>query len=62
MLALILGIGLLAMKTQGSVPRDLEAVVDFKSKDYTLGQAKLKSVWADERIASILPIRASGGS
>ncbi len=47
------GIGLLAMKTMGSVPRDLEAVVDFKSKDYTLGQAKLKSVWADERIASI---------
>lgn len=48
------GIGLLAMKTQGSVPRDLEAVVDFRSKDFTLGQAKLKSVWADERIASIV--------
>jgi aryl-alcohol dehydrogenase-like predicted oxidoreductase len=47
------GIGLLAMKTMGSVPRELEAVVDFKSKRFTLGQAKLKSVWADERIASI---------
>jgi predicted aldo/keto reductase-like oxidoreductase len=48
------GIGLLAMKTQGSVPRDLEAVVNFRSKDFTLGQAKLKSVWADERISSIV--------
>ena len=44
---------MLAMKTQGSVPRDLEAVVDFRSKNFTLGQAKLKSVWADQRIASI---------
>lgn len=48
------GIGLLAMKTMGSVPRDLEAVVDFRSDSYTLGQAKLKSVWADERIASVV--------
>ena len=48
------GIGLLAMKTQGSVPRDLEAVVDFRSDNFTLGQAKLKSVWADERIASVV--------
>jgi uncharacterized protein len=47
------GIGLLAMKAQGSVPSDLESVVDFRSKDFTLGQAKLKSVWADERINSI---------
>ncbi|NJN64593.1 MAG: aldo/keto reductase, partial [Acidobacteria bacterium] len=44
------GIGLIAMKTQSSVPSDIEAVVGFKSKDFTLGQAKLKSVWADERI------------
>ena len=48
------GIGLLAMKTQGSVPRDLESVVDFRSGNFTLGQAKLKSVWADERIHSIV--------
>ncbi len=48
------GIGLLAMKTQGSVPRDLESVVAFRSDNFTLGQAKLKSVWADERIASIV--------
>ncbi len=48
------GIALLAMKTQGSVPRDLEEVVQFRSRDFTLGQAKLKSVWADERIASIV--------
>lgn len=48
------GIGLLAMKTQGSVPRELEAVVDFQSQEFTLGQAKLKSVWADQRISSIV--------
>jgi len=48
------GIGLLAMKTQGSVPRNLESVVDFRSENFTLGQAKLKSVWADERINSIV--------
>ena len=47
------GIGLLAMKTMGSVPSDLETVAGFKSDNFTLGQAKLKSVWADERIASI---------
>ncbi len=46
------GIGLIAMKTQESVPDDLEAVAGFKSKDFTLGQAKLKAVWADERIDS----------
>ncbi|GMU92100.1 MAG: hypothetical protein AMXMBFR4_11580 [Candidatus Hydrogenedentota bacterium] len=44
------GIGLIAMKTQASVPEDQEKVVEFKSKNFTLGQAKLKSVWADERI------------
>ncbi|MGB5775374.1 MAG: aldo/keto reductase, partial [Sedimenticolaceae bacterium] len=48
------GIGLLAMKTQGSVPRDLESVAGFRSNNFTLGQAKLKSVWADERIDSIV--------
>lgn len=44
------GIGLIAMKTQASIPDDQEKVVEFKSKNWTLGQAKLKSVWADERI------------
>jgi uncharacterized protein len=48
------GIGLIAMKTQGSVPRDLESVAGFRSKEFTLGQAKLKSVWADERIDTIV--------
>lgn len=48
------GIGMLAMKTQGSVPKNLESVVEFRSKNFTLGQAKLKSVWADERISSIV--------
>jgi len=45
------GIGLMAMKTQSSVPDDLEAVKNFQSKNFTLPQAKLKSVWADERIS-----------
>ena len=44
------GIGLIAMKTQDSVPKDQEEVVGFRSKNFTLGQAKLKAVWADERI------------
>jgi len=48
------GIGLIAMKTMGSVPRDAEAVLDFKSQNFTLGQAKLKSVWADDRIDSVV--------
>ena len=48
------GIGLIAMKTMGSVPRDAEAVLKFKSQNFTLGQAKLKSVWADDRIDSVV--------
>lgn len=48
------GIGLIAMKTMGAVPRDAEAVLDFTSQNFTLGQAKLKSVWADERIDSVV--------
>jgi len=47
------GIAMLAMKTQGAVPKELESVVEFRSQNFSLGQAKLKSVWADERIASI---------
>ena len=44
------GIGLLAMKTMASIPEDHEKVVDFRSKDFNLPQAKLKSIWADDRI------------
>ncbi len=44
------GIGLIAMKTQASVPDDKDEVRRFRSENFTLGQAKLKAVWADERI------------
>lgn len=44
------GIGLIAMKTQASVPEDSEKVRTFRSENFTLAQAKLKAVWADERI------------
>jgi predicted aldo/keto reductase-like oxidoreductase len=44
------GIGLIAMKTQDGVQKDLADVVKFQSEDFTLGQAKLKAVWADDRI------------
>jgi predicted aldo/keto reductase-like oxidoreductase len=44
------GIGLIAMKTQNSVPDDQKHVQEFRSKEFTLAQAKLKAVWADERI------------
>lgn len=47
------GIGLIAMKTYGAIASDDKNVIKFKSQNFTLGQAKLKSVWADERIASI---------
>lgn len=53
------GIGLMAMKTQGSVPGSLESVVSFQSENFSLGQAKLKSVWADERITSAVSEMAS---
>ncbi|GAB4223351.1 MAG: aldo/keto reductase [Acidobacteriota bacterium] len=46
------GIGLIAMKTQKSVPADQEQVVRFRSRNFTLPQAKLKAVWADERITA----------
>lgn len=44
------GIGLIAMKVMASVPPEEEQVVGFQSRDFTLEQAKLKAVWADERI------------
>jgi predicted aldo/keto reductase-like oxidoreductase len=45
-------IGLIAMKTQDSVPADQEEVAGFESRNFNLAQAKLKAVWADERIDS----------
>lgn len=44
------GIGLIAMKTQRSIPESLEKVVEFQSKNWTLQQAKLKAAWADDRL------------
>jgi len=46
------GIGLMAMKTQESVPDDQVEVAKFQSNNFNLAQAKLKAVWADERIDS----------
>lgn len=48
------GIGLIAMKTMSSIPSNEEKVVKFKSEKFTLGQAKLKSVWEDERIDTVV--------
>lgn len=47
------GIGLIAMKTQASVPQDSEKVVEFQSKQFNLAQAKIKAVWADDRIDAL---------
>lgn len=47
------GIGLIAIKTLASVPDDQEQVKQFQSRNFSLTQAKLKSVWADERISAI---------
>jgi uncharacterized protein len=44
------GIGLIAMKTQASVSKEKEEVVQFQSKHFNLAQAKLKAVWSDPRI------------
>jgi uncharacterized protein len=45
-----------AMQTQtaSKEPEDLSAIQHFIDKGYTLEQAKLKFVWADERVASCL--------
>jgi predicted aldo/keto reductase-like oxidoreductase len=45
---------MLAMKSMGSVPAELESVVQFRSANFSLAQAKLKSIWADERISSVV--------
>lgn len=47
------GIGLIAMKTLAAIPDDGEELAEWTSKDYTPTQAKLKAVWADERIAAV---------
>ncbi len=47
------GIGLIAMKTLGSIPDDGEELVPWTSKNFTKIQAKLKAVWEDERIDGI---------
>lgn len=47
------GIGLIAMKVMHSVPGSAEAVQRFRSANFSLAQAKLKAVWADERIAAL---------
>jgi predicted aldo/keto reductase-like oxidoreductase len=53
------GIGLTAMKTQGGGSlsgaggAEAEMAKNFLSKGFTAGQAKLKAVWEDKRIASI---------
>ncbi len=44
------GIGLIGMKAQTSVPDDSEKLKTFTSKNFNFAQAKLKAVWADERI------------
>lgn len=44
------GIGLIAIKTLGSIPDDGEELVPWTSKNFTKVQAKLKAVWEDERI------------
>lgn len=48
------GIGLIAMKTQSSVPDDQKHVQEFKSRNFNLHQAKLKAVWADERMTAAI--------
>ncbi|MCX8065666.1 MAG: aldo/keto reductase [Candidatus Hydrogenedentes bacterium] len=47
------GIGLIAMKTLGSIPDEAEEIVPWTSKNFTKIQAKLKAVWGDERIDGI---------
>ena len=53
------GIALTAMKTQGGGPVETDSQAELKlagrfvKQGYTPGQAKLKAVWQDERIAAI---------
>ncbi|MBP8131751.1 MAG: aldo/keto reductase [Candidatus Hydrogenedentes bacterium] len=47
------GLGLVAMKTLAAIPDDAEEIVPFRSDNFTLTQAKLKAVWADDRIDAV---------
>jgi uncharacterized protein len=46
------GIGLIAMKTQGSAVSFEDGVKKFEEQKFTKQQAVLKAVWADERISA----------
>ncbi len=46
------GVGLIAMKTQGSAVSFEDSVNKFTEKNFTRHQAVLKAVWADERISA----------
>ncbi len=46
------GIGLIAMKTQGSAVSFIEKVKEFEGSRFSRPQAVLKAVWADERITA----------
>ncbi len=46
------GVGLIAMKTQGSAVSFEDSVNKFTEKSFTRHQAVLKAVWADERISA----------
>ncbi|MCG3148550.1 MAG: hypothetical protein PCFJNLEI_01994 [Verrucomicrobiae bacterium] len=46
------GIGLIAMKTQGSAVSFEDGVKKFEEKKFSRHQAVLKAVWADERITA----------
>jgi predicted aldo/keto reductase-like oxidoreductase len=46
------GVGLIAMKTQGSAVSFEDGVKKFTEKNFTRQQAVLKAVWADERISA----------
>jgi predicted aldo/keto reductase-like oxidoreductase len=46
------GIGLIAMKTQGSAVSFEPGVQKFQQKNFSRPQAVLKAVWADERISA----------
>src|SRR5262249_9049410 len=46
------GIGLIAMKTQGSAVANDPKIKNFQEQKYTFPQAVLKAVWADERLSA----------
>lgn len=46
------GVGLIAMKTQGSAVSFEDGVKKFQEKNFSKQQAVLKAVWADERISA----------